>query len=104
MTLTFDTVWIVLTVPEALAEAIADWLQDCDAPGFTGHTVRGHSGSGRGLSLVEQVSGRRQGYQYQIELPANDVDAFLSQLRSAFTGSRVRYAVLPVLAHGALHN
>jgi len=97
------TAWVMLTVPDDLAEAVADWLLDVDAPGFTGYAISGHSGAGQGLSLHEQVRGRRRGYQYQIEMPADAVAAFLEQLRAAFVGSRIRYAVLPVITAGKLH-
>jgi hypothetical protein len=104
MTTESATAWILLTVPTELAEPVADWLMDIAAPGFTGYPVSGHSGKGHGLSLREQVGGRRRGYQYQIEIPAADVANLLAQLRAAFTGSRIRYAVLPVVTSGALHH
>jgi hypothetical protein len=37
-------------------------------------------------------------------MPAADIEGFLQQLRATFAGSRIRYAVLPVLASGALHH
>lgn len=58
--------------------------------------------SGGTIRAAEQVSGRQQRYQFQVQMPARRTDDFLAGLREAFTGADIRYWIMPVLAGGSL--
>jgi len=96
-------VLVVLTTSPALQEPVVDWLlEHLDGGGFTGVPVAGHSSRLEGLSAAEQVSGRQQRYQFQVQMPVERAEGFLTGLREAFAGADIRYWIMPVLAGGSL--
>lgn len=100
-----EEVLVVLTTSPALQEPVVDWLLErLDGGGFTGVPVAGHSSRLEGLSPAEQVSGRQQRYQFQVQMPAGRLDGFLAGLREAFSGADIRYWIMPVLAAGSLRS
>lgn len=100
-----DQVMVVLTTSPSLQEPVVDWLlEHIEGGGFTGVPVSGHSSRLEGLSAAEKVSGRQQRYQFQIQMPAEKAEGFLESFREAFSGTDIRYWVMPVMAGGSLRN
>lgn len=96
-----EDVLVVLTTSPALQEPVVDWLlEHLEGGGFTGVPVAGHSSRLEGLSAAEQVSGRQQRYQFQVQMPADRADAFLAGLREGFPAADIRYWIIPVLSGG----
>ena len=101
---TARAVTVTLTLAPALEERIIDWLlgrQDVET--FTGYTAYAHASAGGDLSVAEQVSGRRRRVEIRVELQAETLDDWLSQLAEAFGGADVSYFVAPILRSGRLH-
>ena len=93
---------IVLNTPPNLEEAVVDWLLgSSNGAGFTSFPVFGHSASHEGLSPAEQVSGRRRRQQFQIQVRADAVDAFLDNVRASFAAADLHFWVLPLIAGGS---
>jgi len=92
---------VALTVPPALEETIVDWLLNLEnGSGFTSFPVSGHSSELAGLTLAEQVSGRKRQVRFEICVPGSAVDALLSRLQQDFTGTGIRYCTAPVQHQG----
>lgn len=93
---------LTLIVPPSHDEALIDWLLlHPDIEGFTTHTADGH-GSHHGLSIAEQVSGRRRQVVFWVELEQDVVDTVLQQLQQAFSGGGLHYWLMPLTAQGVL--
>lgn len=96
-------VLIILNIPPALEDAVVDWLLSrVGGTGFTSVSASGHSTSHDDLSVAEQVSGRQQRQQFQIQIQADVVAGFLSDARDTLGGADIRYWVLPVIQTGRL--
>jgi len=96
---------ITLNAPPDIEEPIVDWLlarEDCT--GFTSFPVYGHSTSHAGLSPAEQVSGRQRRQQFQIQIRADDVDAFIDSIRTSFGAAGLHFWVLPLTQGGHLRS
>lgn len=98
-----DQALVVLNAPPNLEESVIDWLlaRD-DGAGFTSFPVFGHSTSHSHLSAAEQVSGRERHQQFQIQLGADAVDSFVSDIRKSFGAAGIRFWILPLHASGHL--
>jgi hypothetical protein len=95
------TVLLTLLAPPAMEETLVDWLLEIEAEyGFSSVPVRGHSSRHQGLSLAEQVSGRRQQIRFEIHLPATRADALVQQLRADFQGAGLHYWIVPLQEWG----
>jgi hypothetical protein len=98
-----ETVAITLNVLPTFEERIVDWLLDRESvSGFTSYAAHGHGAHHDGLSVAEQVSGRQRRLEFRIELPAAALDAFVTDLTTAFAGIDLYYFVTPVLRGGHL--
>lgn len=98
-----ESVLVVLTVPQALVGVFVDWLLGrADGIGFTSYPVAGHSDRHDALSIAEQVTGRQRRHQFQVQLPATELDEFLAAARSEFGSASVHYWVVPVIRCGRL--
>jgi|APFre7841882724_1041349.scaffolds.fasta_scaffold14370_2 hypothetical protein len=85
-----------LTVPPNLEEAIIDWLLSSESrSGFSSFPVNGHSSEARGLTLAEQVSGRKRNIRFEICRPKPEVDTLLEKLRQDFPKTGISYWVTP---------
>jgi hypothetical protein len=94
-------VLLSLTVPPRLEESIIDWLLGLDSRcGFTSYPVNGHSGRPDGLTLPEQVSGRKQNVRFEICLSQPEVDRLIEALCRQFANTGVVYWVTPVARFG----
>lgn len=80
---TGDTVMLVLNIAPSLEENLIDYLLSFEqVTGFTSYHVHGH-GEHHGLSLKEQVSGRRKRSQYEIFLDPGAIPLVLEGLGAA---------------------
>jgi hypothetical protein len=96
-------VLLTLTVSPRLEETVVDWLLSREVCyGFTSFPVSGHSCAAGGLTLAEQVSGRKKQVRFQMHLPGDELPALLDQLRRDFAGSGLHYWISPVLDSASL--
>ncbi|MFU8787408.1 MAG: DUF3240 family protein [Methylobacter sp.] len=94
---------ITLNVPLSLEEALVDCLLTLESEhGFSSFPVNAHDHRNEGLSLAEQVTGRQQKMRFQMYLPEPALEPLLTQLRADFSGSGIRYWVLPVIENGVI--
>ena len=92
---------ITLTAPPAIEEALVDWLlQTTTHTGFSSFPVNGHSSREEGLTLAEQVAGRKKQIRFQMHIANEEIPAFLENLRKDFTGAGVHYWVSPLIDAG----
>lgn len=92
---------ITLTAPPAIEETLVDWLlQSATHTGFTSYPVNGHSSREEGLTLAEQVAGRKKQINFQMHIAQTEVPAFLENLKRDFAGAGVHYWVLPLADAG----
>ncbi len=92
---------ITLTVSPAIEETIVDWLLQFEAQaGFTSFPVNGHSSREEGLSLAEQVAGRKKQLRFQMHIPETELAPFIERLRRDFAGAGLHYWVSPVIESG----
>lgn len=94
---------VTLGVPLSLEEAVVDCLLTLESEhGFSSFPVNSHDHKNEGLSLAEQVSGRQEKIRFQMYVPEQRLAALLDQLRVEFSGSGIRYWVLPVVENGVI--
>jgi hypothetical protein len=94
---------ITLNVPISLEEAVVDSLLMLESEhGFSSFPVSSHDHRNEGLSLAEQVTGRQKKVRFQMYVPEQGLAQLLEQLRAEFSGSGIRYWVLPVVENGMI--
>ncbi len=94
---------VTLNVPPGLEEAVVDCLLTLESEhGFSSFPVNSHDHKNEGLSLAEQVSGRQKKIRFQMYVPEQGLAALLAQLRAEFSGSGIKYWVLPVIENGVI--
>ncbi len=94
---------ITLNVPPALEEAMVDCLLTLESEhGFSSLPVSGHHHQAEGLSLAEQVRGRKREIRFQMYVPQSGLDDLLEHLRGQFKGAGIGYRVSPVLESGEI--
>ena len=92
---------ISITVPPAMEETLVDWLlQSATHTGFSSYPVNGHSSREEGLTLAEQVAGRKKQIRFQMHIAQTDVPVFLENLKRDFAGAGLHYWVLPLADAG----
>lgn len=94
-------VLVTLTVPPSIEEPLVDWLlQSAGHVGFTSQKANGHSSRAQGLSLAEQVAGRKNQLRFQLHLPEAELPRFMEGLRQDFGGADIHYWVSPLIDAG----
>ncbi|HEY8035125.1 MAG TPA: DUF3240 family protein [Methylobacter sp.] len=94
---------VSLEVPLSLEETVVDCLLTLESEhGFSSFPVNSHDHRNEGLSLAEQVSGRQKKIRFQMYVPEQGLAQLLDQLRAEFSGSEIRYWVLPVVENGVI--
>ncbi len=94
---------VTLNVPPSLEEAIVDCLLTFETEdGFSSFPVSAHDHKNQNLSIAEQVAGRQDKIRFQMYIPEEDLRVLLDKLKKEFSGSGVRYWVLPVVENGSL--
>ncbi len=92
---------ITLSVSPSIEESLVDWLLEFAIhSGFTSYPVNGHSSREEGLSLAEQVAGRKKQIRFQMHIPDEELPRFLEQLKRDFAGAGVHYWVTPLIDAG----
>lgn len=92
---------ITFTVAPALEGSVVDWLlQYAGREGFTSFPVYGHSSEHEGMSLFEEVVGRKKQIRFQLQVPVSELPNLLTRLRQDFAGAGLHYWVMPVLEVG----
>jgi hypothetical protein len=96
-----DCQLFTLTAPPSLEEPLVDWLlQFAPEHGFTSFPAFGHSSRHQGLSLAEQVSGRKKQVRFELRLPSAELASLVERLQQDFAGTGLHYWITPVLGHG----
>ncbi len=94
---------VTLSVPPGIEEAIVDCLLTLESEhGFSSFPISSHDHRNEGLSLAEQVTGRQRKIRFQMYVPEDGLGQLLNQLRAEFSGSGIRYWVLPVVENGVI--
>jgi len=99
--MTSDYCLLMLYVPPTLEDAVIDWLLQ-NHPGltFTSAAVAAHTGEAEGLSIIEQVSGRKRQVCFSVTAPAAQCPELLEQMQSAFARTGIRYQLVPLVGQG----
>ena len=96
-----DRVLVVLSVVPGLEEPVVDWLMERDGDtGFTSVPAFGHGADAEGLSIAEQVTGRRRRLRFEIAMPRAQCRSFLDEAVARFGTADIHVMVLPILAAG----
>lgn len=94
-------VLISLTAPLAIEETMVDWLlEHPSTQGFSSYPISGHSSKTEGLTLAEQVAGRKKQIRFQLHLPQAELAGFLARFKQDFKGTGVHYWVTALLDEG----
>ncbi|AFI85512.2 hypothetical protein Q7A_2726 [Methylophaga nitratireducenticrescens] len=92
---------LMLNIAPELEEDLVDYLLSIEQiVGFSSYTVYGH-GQQQGLSVAEQVSGRRKRSQYELLVSAPTIPIILSGLAEA-VGRGIVYWQQPVSNFGRI--
>ena len=92
---------ITFTAPPAIEETLVDWLlQSATHTGFSSYPVNGHSSREEGLTLAEQVAGRKKQIRFQMHIAQTEVPAFIENFKRDFAGAGVHYWVSPLTDAG----
>lgn len=94
-------VLFTLIAPPSLEEPLVDWLLEFEPEhGFSSLPVNGHSCRQAGLTLAEQVSGRKRRVRFEMHLPEAEWRPLVERLRQDFAGAGIHYWVSPVIEQG----
>lgn len=98
-----DLVLVVLSASPGLEDAVVDWLLGRRGKtGFTTTTIYGHSSRHEGLSIAEQVSGRRLRTQFEVHMTLEAARDFVRDAVDNFGAADIHCLVLPAIAAGSL--
>ncbi|MGH8502381.1 MAG: DUF3240 family protein [Gammaproteobacteria bacterium] len=59
--------------------------------GFSSFRLHGHSSRHEGLTLIEQVSGRKRQIRSEMHLPKEELTVRVERMKKDFAGARVHY-------------
>ncbi len=94
---------VTFNVSPQIEEAFVDCLLTFEAEeGFNSFPIRAHDHKNQNLSIHEQVTGRQDQIRFQMYIPQQSLDELMNKLKAEFSGSGVRYWVLPVIDKGCL--
>lgn len=83
---------LTLVTPQAIEEDIVDFFLDSEhAQGFTSLHVRGHTSQHTGMSVIEQVTGRKHQAQFQVLVSEPQARAICEALGERFAGAGIMY-------------
>ncbi|MEE9397429.1 MAG: DUF3240 family protein [Methylococcales bacterium] len=96
-------VLLTITAQPGLEETLVDWLlTKKSGQGFSSFPIDGHSNHHEGLTLSEQVRGRKRSIQFQIQLNAEELPSIVRSLENKFSGTGLHYWVTPITQHGRI--
>lgn len=94
---------LTIIAPPSLEETLVDWLlEEPRIEGFSSTEIFGHGARQKGMTLLEQVTGRQRRVQFQIQTDAGTVSHLVAQMRERFAGVGVYYFVTPVAESGRI--
>jgi hypothetical protein len=93
---------LVLVAPPPLEEALVDFL--LEEKGFSGFSLQKAEGSpaGGGLSLGEQVTGRRRQVMFQMHVGCAEARKLVARLSESFRGAGLHYWIAPLIEAGPI--
>jgi lipid-binding SYLF domain-containing protein len=98
-----DDYLLTLHISPSLEEAVVDCLLTLDNPqGFSFYPINAQNQNTEGLSIDEQVSGRRRKISFQMYADKKNIAVVLNQLKADFSGSGMQYWVSPVVERGEI--
>lgn len=94
---------LTIIAPPSLEETLVDWLlEESRIDGFSTSEIFGHGARQKGMSLLEQVTGRQRRVQFQVQVDSDTATYLIEQMRSRFSGVGLYYFVMPVQDCGRL--
>ena len=94
---------MTLMVPSLLEDSMVDWLMlNAEDRLFLSGVVSVHAAGHERLSLMEQVTGRRQHIRFEVLLEAGEVDGLIKRLQQDFLETGIRFWTAPIDESGAL--
>ena len=94
---------VTINVAPLLEEAVVDCLLAIDsADCFSSLTINAHVNDHENMSLAEQVAGRKKQIRFQMYVPEQQLGVLIDALKRDFSGSGIRYWVMPVLDSGCI--
>ncbi len=94
---------LTLIADPSLEEVLVDWLLEYEAQyGFVSYRIDGHSSRLEGLTLAEQVAGRRRLLCFQMCVDDRELEFLLARLKLDFPGTGIQYWVVPVVLNGSV--
>ena len=97
-----ESMLLTIIAPPDLTLELGDWLLEQKVDGYFSYRGRGHSRDSAGMSVAEQVAGRRAKEVFQIQSSADELGELISALKAEFTGTGLHYWVLPVYSAGRI--
>jgi hypothetical protein len=98
-----DVYLINLDVSPELEDVVVDCLLMIEhLPGFSSYLLNVHDLKHNGMSLAEQVSGRQKKVRFQVQTERAGVAVIVNRLKSEFSGSGLKYSVLPIIESGEI--
>lgn len=95
------TTLLTLIAPPSLEEPLVDWLLQFESQyGFSSFPVNGHSSRHEGLTLAEQVSGRKRQIRFEMHLPEGEWRMLIERLKRDFPGAELHYWISPIFELG----
>lgn len=96
-----DRYLLTFIAPPALEEPLVDWLLERESQyGFSSFAVNGHSSRHEGLTLAEQVSGRKRQIRFEMHLSDTDAWSLMQGLQKDFSGTGIHYWITPIIESG----
>ena len=96
-----DRYLLTFVAPPALEEPLVDWLLERESQyGFSSFPVNGHSSRHDGLTLAEQVSGRKKHIRFEMHLSESDSWELVHGLQRDFAGTGIHYWITPIIECG----
>ena len=94
---------LTLIADPSLEEVLVDWLLEYEVSyGFTSSRIDGHSSRLEGLTLAEQVAGRRHLLCFAMCVDGRELEFLLARLKLDFQGTGIQYWVVPVVLNGSV--
>lgn len=94
---------LTLNTPPSLEEDVVDCLLSTEnANSFSSYSVYAHEQGNEHLSIAEQVSGRQRKICFRILIGKKELAILINQLKLEFSGSGLKYSVVPVIEFGEI--
>lgn len=102
MTAQPEPMLLTIIAPPDLTHDLVDWLLEQGVDGYFSYRGSGHSRDSAGMSVAEQVAGRRAKKVFQIQCSADELGELIAALKTEFTGAGLHYWAVPVHLAGRI--